>query len=366
MHLKYQSCQKKRLRIAICIAAPRESWVPASAAARPSSAEAVTRRSPTRLAKFDSAPGDFSRQRSVLEQYDMPLPRARTAAAAAFVPVMAVTDAPLYHRAPARARTAGPADDFFDAPARGGSARYAADPAGYTSPLRGSSTAADYSYDPRPQRTRTVEVRTQREEYQDDAEQLPRRSSRAEKEFVLRSEKSFTEGYKAGLEAARTFSARAASGPGRFEAEADEFPAEGALQETGRQWGSRRAGGGVRRAASSMPQGRPYDGDADLRRSRSAPRQGRVRYDDEEEEEEIFEDAPGQDARQRSGAKASAEDYGNEAVGEEEQEEEARMQVEREADAPEGELPSFQSLVQRQKSQQVLATRPNCTSPCQS
>ena len=337
--------------------------MPASAPARPSSAEAVTRRSPTRLAKFDSAPGDFSRQRSVLEQYDMPLPRARTAGAAAFVPVMAVMDAPPYHRAPARARTAGPADDYVDAPARGGSGRYAAEPAGYTPPLRGSSTAADYSYDPRPQRTRTVEVRTQREEYQDDAEQLPRGSSRAEKEFVLRSEKSFTEGYKAGLEAARTFSARAASG--RFEAEADEFPAEGAPRETGRQWGSKPAGG-VRRAASSMPHGRLYDGDADLRRSRSAPRQGWVRYDDEEQEEEIFEDAPGQDARQRSGAKVSAEDYGNEAVGEEEQEEEARMQVEREADAPEVELPSFQSLVQRQKSQQVLATRPNCTSPCQS
>lgn len=358
------------------VQAARDAWVP-----RPSSAEAAARRSPTRLAKFGSAPGDFSRQRSVLEQYDLPLPRARTAGAAAFAPVMGADDAPPYYGLPARARTAGPSivaeeELYFGSPA--GSGRFAAESAGYVLPLRSGSMAAEYVYESqpqrpktvevrteraefeeaRPQRTRTVEVRTQRGGYRDDTEQqLQGSRSRAEKDFVLRSEKSFTQGYKAGLDAARAFAARAASGQISAEADDDSF-AEGAQQEMGVSGGSKRAGG-VRRAVSSMPQEqpgrRPYNGDVDLRRSRSAPRPAHVRYDDEEGEGFNGDSSLGQDLRQEPGVRTSVEDYG---MAAEEAVEEDRMDLEpqQEANVPEVELPSFQTLVQRQKSQQVLHT----------
>lgn len=80
--------------------------MPVSAGLRPSSPRA---RSPTRLAKFSSAPGDFAHQRSVLARYKTPPPvRARTAGAAdpMFSPVTNAGEAPYYP--PVRARTAGP------------------------------------------------------------------------------------------------------------------------------------------------------------------------------------------------------------------------------------------------------------------
>jgi hypothetical protein len=360
------------------VQAARDAWVP-----RLSSANAAARRLPTRLAKFGSAPGDFSRQRSVLAQYDLPLPHARTAGAAAFAPVLGADDAPPYYGPPARARTAGPSiaaeeELYFDSPARGGSGRFAAEPAGYMPPLRSGSMAAEYVYESQPQRTKTVEVRTeraefeearpqrtrtvgvrrQRGEYQDNTEQeLQGSRSRAEKDYVLQSEKSFTQGYKAGLDAARAFAARAASG--QFSAEADDdYFAEGAQQETGVSGGIKRAGG-VRRAVSSMPEEhpgrRPYNGDADLHRSRSAPRPARVRYDDEEGEGSNDDSSLGQDVRQGPGVRTSVEDNGM-AAEEALEEDMMDLDLQQEANVPEVELPSFQTLVQRQKSQQVLHT----------
>ena len=77
--------------------------MPVSAGLRPLSPRA---RSPTRLAKFSSAPGDFARQRSVLDRYEAPPPlRARTDLG--FSPVTDAGEAP-YHP-PLRTRTtAGP------------------------------------------------------------------------------------------------------------------------------------------------------------------------------------------------------------------------------------------------------------------
>ncbi|KAK9907534.1 hypothetical protein WJX75_005496 [Coccomyxa subellipsoidea] len=250
------------------VQAARDAWVP-----RLSSANAAARRLPTRLAKFGSAPGDFSRQRSVLAQYDLPLPHARTAGAAAFAPVLGADDAPPYYGPPARARTAGPSiaaeeELYFDSPARGGSGRFAAEPAGYMPPLRSGSMAAEYVYESQPQRTKTVE-----------------------------SEKSFTQGYKAGLDAARAFAARAASG--QFSAEADDdYFAEGAQQETGVSGGIKRAGGGP-------------------------------------------------------GVRTSVEDNGM-AAEEALEEDMMDLDLQQEANVPEVELPSFQTLVQRQKSQQDM------------
>ncbi|BDA48117.1 probable zinc finger protein Dzip1 at N-terminal half [Coccomyxa sp. Obi] len=366
----------------------RESWVPVSAGLRPSSPRA---RSPTRLAKFSSAPGDFTRQRSVLARYETPPPlRARTAGAAdlRFSPVTDAGEAPYYP--PARARTAGPSvfspvsaytdDSYYDALAHGASSRYEGEPAGYEPPLRGRSAMPDYTYENRPQRTRTVEVQTggvgyeaarpqrtrtvqmqteradydevrpqrtrtvevqaQHAELDEEAEpQQTGRSSRAEKEYVLRAEKSFTKGFKAGLEAARSFSARAA-------AEAQAADAEGAPQETGV-----RHSGGMRRAASSMAQetGRArYHEDGDLRRSRSAPRPAHVRYQEQQEEEDVGYRAQQHSVRQGS----SGDEHGS---GEEAAHAyRAESLPQREADVPEVELPSFEALVERQKSQQDM------------
>ena len=47
---------------------------------RPLSADAAARISPTRMRHFNSAPGDFRRQHSVLSKYDAQLMRSRTAA----------------------------------------------------------------------------------------------------------------------------------------------------------------------------------------------------------------------------------------------------------------------------------------------
>ncbi len=47
---------------------------------RPLSADAAARISPTRMRHFNSAPGDFRRQHSVLTKYDAQLMRSRTAA----------------------------------------------------------------------------------------------------------------------------------------------------------------------------------------------------------------------------------------------------------------------------------------------
>ena len=47
---------------------------------RPLSADAAARISPTRMRHFNSAPGDFRRQHSVLSKYDAALMRSRTAA----------------------------------------------------------------------------------------------------------------------------------------------------------------------------------------------------------------------------------------------------------------------------------------------
>ncbi|CAL8462888.1 g2422 [Coccomyxa elongata] len=366
----------------------RESWVPVSAGLRPSSPRA---RSPTRLAKFSSAPGDFARQRSVLARYETPPPvRARTAGAAdlMFSPVTDAREAPYYP--PVRARTAGPSvfspvsaytadSSYYGELGHGASGRYAAEPAGYAPPPRGSSTMADYTYEDRPQRTRTVEARTddvgyeaaqaqrtrtvemqterveheevrpqrtrtvqkQHAEYDDEAEQQPTgRSSRAEKEHVLPVEKSFTKGFKAGLEAARSFSARAAA-----EAQAE---AEGTQQETGVKHSS-----GMRRAVSSMAQktgrGRHHE-DGDLRRSHSAPRSAHVRYEEGQEEEDVGYHA--QQHSVRRGSSGDEHESVDAAVEEAAHVRRAESLPQREANVPE--LPTFEALVERQKSQQDM------------
>lgn len=197
----------------------------------------------------------------------------------------------------------------------------------------------------RPQRTRTVEAQAQHAEYDDEAEQQPTgRSSRAEKEHVLRAEKSFTKGFKAGLEAARSFSARAAA-----EAQAET---EGAPQETGAKHSN-----GMRRAVSSMAQetgqGRHHE-DGDLRRSRSAPRSAHVRYEEEQEEEDL-----GYHTQQNSVRRGSSGDeHGSvdAAVEDTAHVRRAESLPQREANVPE--LPTFEALVERQKSQQVLHLQP--------
>ena len=201
-----------------------------------------------------------------------------------------------------------------------------------------------------PQWTRRVEVQAQRAEYEEEVEQQPTEgSSRAEKEYVLRAEKSFTKGFKAGLEAARSFSARAAAEAG---AHAD---AEGTLRETGAK-----QPGGMRRAASTMTQdtGRAYaqhHEDSDLRRSRSAPRSARARYEEEQDEEEDV----GYHAQQRD--VLSREEQGSTAE-EAAHARRAESLPRGEADVPGVELPTFEALVERQKSQQVCISTSSVSS----
>lgn len=197
----------------------------------------------------------------------------------------------------------------------------------------------------RPQRTRTVEVQAQHAEYDDEAEQQPiGRSSRAEKEYVLRAEKSFTKGFKAGLEAARSFSARAAA-----EAQAE---AEGTPQETGAKHSS-----GMRRAVSSMAQetGRArHHEDGDLRRSRSTARSAHVHYKEEQAEEDLVYHAQQHNVRRGS----SGDEHGSVDAAVEEAAHVRRAESLPQYEAKVPELPTFEALVERQKSQQVLHLRP--------
>lgn len=62
----------------------RQMSMSAAAANRPASPEAAARRSPTRLAKFSSAPGDYGRQQATLAKYDTP--PVRSASAAPYAP----------------------------------------------------------------------------------------------------------------------------------------------------------------------------------------------------------------------------------------------------------------------------------------
>ena len=71
----------------VCVSARHVSRVGNEAAVetgqvslRPLSADAAARISSTRMRHFNSAPGDFRRQHSVLSKYDAQLMRSRTAA----------------------------------------------------------------------------------------------------------------------------------------------------------------------------------------------------------------------------------------------------------------------------------------------
>jgi len=180
-----------------------------------------------------------------------------------------------------------------------------------------------------------------------------------------------------------SFAARAAS---RLEegdpSDGDAEEREGAPRETGDGPAAAAAAVGrhyskaMRHAVSMMPQdsGRRFDSDegSELRRSRSAPRPAHARYEEhlEEEEEEIFEveqsssrrvarprGASGllqSDKEYRAAAAAAAADEG---AGP------RRMDSLPRRDAREAEAPSFETLVQRQKSQQVLLHNPEVFSP---